>query len=104
MRNPQILGARLPRGTYWLLPGGDTANSGTEAGANSGTNGEATSGTGGAYHLTLNCLGRMLPFVLDFQGSALVLVVRLFSCTHAKPASFTSAPKLLSLFVSLAAP
>ncbi|KAK9917616.1 hypothetical protein WJX75_006524 [Coccomyxa subellipsoidea] len=94
MRNPQILGARLPRGTYWLLPGADTASTGTDAGANSGTDGGASSGTaagaesgtdggadlgtgataGGAFHLSLDCLGRRLPFVLDFQGSALVLV------------------------------
>lgn len=111
MRNPQILGARLPRDTYWLLPGADTASTGTDAGANSGTDGGASSGiaagaesgtaaganlstdggansgtgatAGGAFHLTLDCLGRRLPFVLDFQGSALVLVVRLFfrACT-----------------------
>ncbi len=64
MRNPQILGILLPRATYWVLPGADAANSGTDSNADM------------AYHLTLDCIGRQLPFLLDFQGSALILVVR----------------------------
>lgn len=57
MRNPQVLGARLPQGTYTVMPSW------------------APAGTGATYHLYLDCLGRQLPFVLDFQGSALVLMV-----------------------------
>lgn len=65
MRNPQILGVLLPRGTFRILPGANADDPGT-----------GSTATSGVYHLTLDCIGRQLPFLLDFQGSELVLVVR----------------------------
>ncbi len=75
MRNPQILGVRVPRGTYYLWPAAGAATSGTAR--------------DGGYHLSLDCLGRMLPFVLDFQGSAVIFVVRASSPGMQSLGSFT---------------
>lgn len=64
--DPQLLGVRLPKGTYRVspskavLPGGNTSRS--------------------SFHLVLGCQQQLAaPFELDFQGSTLLLKVNILA-------------------------
>ena len=82
--DPQLLGVRLPKGTYRVspskavLPGGNASRS--------------------SFHLVLGCQQQLAaPFELDFQGSALLLEVNILAFLNLPKVPCTTAINPLKL-------